>query len=426
MDCFGIAHDEQLAGDGTDLQPVRFGGVVGGQQQQDFGLERVGILEFVDEKVAEALLEVFPYRLLILNQISRANQQVHEVQLALPPLALVVLVHQAGHLFAKLGRQVGIGAAAEFLDPAEQFVAAVQEIFPADAPAVIARAFFRVAAQVAPELQHRSLERIRIVRCRALHHQSHRLETDIQVVGHAARARATAPPVREPCGAACRFLHRARTARGARRRGNRATPPAFCRRTAIVRGAGNRPRNRARRAGRRRGAIPATARRACVQAMLGKTVDTAARFPARSAPGRPDRRAPPRAARAEAARRRNEWCRWKLLPGVPEHPPARAASALAWRLRSSSSRRRSFSSPAALCVNVTAAILSMVVRPCCKHRDDSAHQRRGLAGACRRFDDQALVERLLDPAPRLGVGYCARGRAHAMPRISVSGSSRTS
>ena len=125
MDCFGSPTTNSLPGHRPYLQPVRFGGVVGGQQQQDFGLQRVGILEFVDEKVAEAFLEIFPDKLLILNQISRANQQIDEIQLALAPLALVVLLHQAGHLLAKLGRQVGVGPPPEFLDPAEQLVTPV-------------------------------------------------------------------------------------------------------------------------------------------------------------------------------------------------------------------------------------------------------------------------------------------------------------
>jgi hypothetical protein len=70
---FRIAHYEQLAGHGTYLQPVRFVGVVGSQQQQDFGLQRIRILEFVDKKVAEAFLEICPYNLLIPDEIARSN-----------------------------------------------------------------------------------------------------------------------------------------------------------------------------------------------------------------------------------------------------------------------------------------------------------------------------------------------------------------
>ena len=40
------------------LQPVVFGGIVGGKQDQDFGLQRIGVLKFVHEDAGEALLQV--------------------------------------------------------------------------------------------------------------------------------------------------------------------------------------------------------------------------------------------------------------------------------------------------------------------------------------------------------------------------------
>ena len=91
------------------------------------------------------------------------------------------------------------------------------------------------------------------------------------------------------------------------------------------------------------------------------------RSPARSVPRKPDRRAPPPAVRAGSARRRNGWCRWRLLPDVPGRLPSVGCRPPSAAALSSSSRSRSFISPAALCVNVTAAILSMVVRPGRQH-----------------------------------------------------------
>ncbi len=43
--------------------------------------------------------------------------------------------------------------------------------------------------------------------------------------------------------------------------------------------------------------------------------------------------------------------------------------------------------------------------PCAEHRDDALHQFRGLAGAGRRFDDQAFVQRIADALARRFVGF---------------------
>ena len=52
-----VADDEQLAGDGRDAAPVVLRRIVGREQQQDLGLQRIGVLELVDEEVREARLE---------------------------------------------------------------------------------------------------------------------------------------------------------------------------------------------------------------------------------------------------------------------------------------------------------------------------------------------------------------------------------
>ena len=44
-----VADDEQLARHGPHGTPVPLGGIVRGQQQQELGLERIGVLELVDE-----------------------------------------------------------------------------------------------------------------------------------------------------------------------------------------------------------------------------------------------------------------------------------------------------------------------------------------------------------------------------------------
>ena len=46
-----------LPGSGRASMPVGFGGIVGREQQQDLRLQRIGVLEFVDEDVREAMLQ---------------------------------------------------------------------------------------------------------------------------------------------------------------------------------------------------------------------------------------------------------------------------------------------------------------------------------------------------------------------------------
>ena len=55
----GIAHQEQLAGFGGCSRASRSAGDHGRKQQQDLGLERVGILELVHENMGELVLQVF-------------------------------------------------------------------------------------------------------------------------------------------------------------------------------------------------------------------------------------------------------------------------------------------------------------------------------------------------------------------------------
>ena len=50
-------------GTGTAVRQSVVGGIGGGEQQQDLRLQRIGVLELVDEHVREARLEPAPHRL---------------------------------------------------------------------------------------------------------------------------------------------------------------------------------------------------------------------------------------------------------------------------------------------------------------------------------------------------------------------------
>ena len=118
---------------------------------------------------------------------------------------------------------------------------------------------------------------------------------------------------------------------------------------------------------------------------------------------------------------------FQMLERVLDVGALAAVLAAVSRARSSSWRRRSFSSPAALLVNVTATMWSMVVSAAREHGDDARDQLGGFAGAGRRFHEQALAERSADALARgaiVELRLSSVGR-HGRLRMSISGSRRS-
>ena len=69
-----IADDEQLPWNRTDTGPVTFAPVVCSQEHQDLGLERVGVLELVDEDALKSLLEISAHLVDVAHKVARAEQ----------------------------------------------------------------------------------------------------------------------------------------------------------------------------------------------------------------------------------------------------------------------------------------------------------------------------------------------------------------
>ena len=78
---FGVADDEEFAGGGACGAPV-VGIFGGGEQQDEFGLERVGVLEFVDQQGFEAPAEVLAGAGMVANQVAGVEQEVVEGEFA--------------------------------------------------------------------------------------------------------------------------------------------------------------------------------------------------------------------------------------------------------------------------------------------------------------------------------------------------------
>ncbi len=80
------------------------------KQEEQLGLKRIGILEFVDEDSFEPLLEVPPHGGVIVNEITRAQQQIEEVESAFPLLEQFVMIDTLEQIGVQQRRQVGVGA----------------------------------------------------------------------------------------------------------------------------------------------------------------------------------------------------------------------------------------------------------------------------------------------------------------------------
>ena len=87
--------------------------LVGGQPHQQLGLQRIGVLELVDQQVAEAALEVVADVRVVAHQVAGPDQKVEEVHGAGALLPCLVAGHGPLQRLVHERRQIGIGAVAE-------------------------------------------------------------------------------------------------------------------------------------------------------------------------------------------------------------------------------------------------------------------------------------------------------------------------
>ena len=111
----GVAHHVELAGRGLRLAPVALGGIGGGEQEQNLGLQRVGVLELVDEDALVDALQIGA-RAIVAQQVAGAEQQVHEIELAGAALFLLIEAHHFPEFVAQVGGEIGVGGLAEGFD----------------------------------------------------------------------------------------------------------------------------------------------------------------------------------------------------------------------------------------------------------------------------------------------------------------------
>src|SRR6266545_2742081 len=182
-----VADDEQLAGNGDDMLPASLTGIGRGQQQEELGLERIGILELVHENPREPGLKMPPHHPIVVDQITRAQQQVEEVERAFARLELRVALHASPQLGVQQRCKVGVGTDLEVVQRLAHRVARREDLRSRGAFTVGRSAAFARALEVAvaPQLDELRLERVEIghlVTPQIATEAPDRLGIDIQVV----------------------------------------------------------------------------------------------------------------------------------------------------------------------------------------------------------------------------------------------------
>ncbi len=123
-----IADDEELSRNGTDGAGIADARIVGGEEQQDVRLNRIGILELVDEDAAEFCLQMAPDGFVRRDQIACVREEIDEVERARGRLQLPVTRGGSGQFLLQTDCKVGVGVLLELLQFGEERVACGQHV----------------------------------------------------------------------------------------------------------------------------------------------------------------------------------------------------------------------------------------------------------------------------------------------------------
>ena len=149
-----VAHDEELARDGPRRSAGARARIVGREKQQDLGLNRVGVLELVNEDPFELRLQVPPDALVGSDQVACPREEIDEVERTGGRLEGLVPRGCPGKLALQAGREVRVGVTPELLEIGTERVPRGQDVGPRDVlPEHVAAALSRPRkAAVADEI----------------------------------------------------------------------------------------------------------------------------------------------------------------------------------------------------------------------------------------------------------------------------------
>ena len=133
----GVADQEELADAGGDFAPVPLGRIGRRQQQQDLGLQGIGVLELVDEDADVALLRVVADIVVVAEQVPRPKQQIDEIESSRLGLQAVIALDGIVQLLLQVRRQVGVGHLRERPQDVHDLRVSLEDVGPGNAPTVL-------------------------------------------------------------------------------------------------------------------------------------------------------------------------------------------------------------------------------------------------------------------------------------------------
>ena len=181
---------KSLPGRGVTSSQLATRGSSDDSEQQDLGLNRIGVLELVDEDARELLLQVRADAGVGLDQVAGARQQIGEIERAAGRLQLLVAGRRAGQLLLQRRRQVGVGVPAKLLKIRKQLVPRREHLGARDVRAVLVAAALSRAreAAIAREIDEPRLPAVEIALAERLlepnlpAQAAHAVGVDVQVV----------------------------------------------------------------------------------------------------------------------------------------------------------------------------------------------------------------------------------------------------
>ena len=116
MDCFGSPTMNRRPGTGATVRQSVFAGSADAKQQEDLGLQGIGVLELVHENVCEPPLKSQPHGGVTAHQVAGLEQKVEKVEGPRALLRLFVPRNGGSELLLKRGREIRIRSHPELIE----------------------------------------------------------------------------------------------------------------------------------------------------------------------------------------------------------------------------------------------------------------------------------------------------------------------
>ena len=124
----GITHQKQFPRNGLDFAPIGLGSVISCEKQQDLGLEGVGILEFIDKVMREALLQLGAHALIVADEITRLDQEIDKIEAPSFSFQVLIGTHRRLQLLVEQRGKIGVARGNECIEIRLHLVPAVQHL----------------------------------------------------------------------------------------------------------------------------------------------------------------------------------------------------------------------------------------------------------------------------------------------------------